>query len=245
MLLVFRLRLHAPHHSHSIAAMNAVAKRLLFPAALLLLIAAGLFVAPVVAQSPPTHQHRFDHAEHWARMFDDPQRDNWQKPHQVIETLKLDSRAVVADIGAGTGYFAVRLARMIPAGRVIAADTEPDMVAYLARRARRENLRNLLVIAAEPDDAKLPQPVDLILLVDVYHHIEERQRYFRKLAGSLKPRGRIAIIDFRLDSPDGPPKSARIRAERVKAELEEAGYELLEEHRFLPRQYFLVFRRAG
>jgi predicted methyltransferase len=78
--------------------------------------------------------------------------------------------------------------------------------------------------------------------VDVYHHIEDRGRYFRNLAASLKPGGRVAVIDFRLDSPNGPPKEARIAPERVKRELADAGYALAGEHGFLPYQYFLVFR---
>jgi SAM-dependent methyltransferase len=84
--------------------------------------------------------------------------------------------------------------------------------------------------------------VDLVLLVNVYHHITARERYFRNLRGSLKPGGRIAIIDFRVEAPIGPPKRQRISAERVRAELGRAGYALAEEHGFLPNQHFLVFR---
>jgi predicted methyltransferase len=117
-------------------------------------------------------------------------------------------------------------------------------VRYLGERAKREKLANLKPVAGTPDDPRLPARVDLVLLVDVYHHIENRERYFRKLAGSLKPGGRVAVIDFRMDSPSGPPKSARVAPERVKAELAAAGYALSEEHGFLPRQYFLVFTRT-
>jgi SAM-dependent methyltransferase len=85
--------------------------------------------------------------------------------------------------------------------------------------------------------------VDLVLLVDVYHHIDDRERYFRKLAGSLAPGGRVAVIDFKLDSPRGPPKSSRVSPERVKAELTRAGYAHTAEHAFLPDQYFLEFSR--
>jgi SAM-dependent methyltransferase len=85
--------------------------------------------------------------------------------------------------------------------------------------------------------------VDLVLLVDVYHHIDDRERYFRKLATSLAPGGRLAVIDFKLDSPRGPPKSSRVGPERVKAELAAADYALTAEHTFLPDQYFLEFSR--
>src|SRR5512134_2325451 len=195
------------------------------------------------AQAPHTRQHSFGDAEKWAHVFDDPERDAWQKPHQVIQALALKPDAVVADLGAGTGYFSVRLARMLPRGTVYAADVEPDMVKYLGERAKREGLSNLRPVTSSGNDARLPAKVDLVLLVDVYHHIDDRERYFRGLAGSLAPGGRVAVIDFKLDSPRGPPKSSRVDPERVKAELARAGYALTTEHAFLPDQYFLEFLR--
>lgn len=219
--------------------------RISFLAAVLALSGAvALLAGQASAQSPHTRQHSFGGAEQWARIFDDPKRDTWQKPHEVIQALALKPDAVIADIGSGTGYFAVRFARTAPRGRVYGVDTEPDMVKYLAERAKRESLANLTSVAGAPDDPRLPGKVDLIILVDVFRHIDNRERYFRKLRDSLKPGGRIAIIDFRMDSPDGPPKGARIAPDRVKAELKGAGYTLAQEHMFLPNQYFLVFRPA-
>ena len=211
-------------------------------------IAATLLAAPSFAQSPaqsPDHgNHSFSGAERWARVFDDPARDKWQKPHEVIGALKLAPDAAVADIGSGTGYFAVRFAHMLSKGRVYGVDLEPDMVKYLGERAKKENLANLAAVAGAADDPRIPAPVDLVILVDVYHHIDQRADYFRKLRASLKPGGRIAVIDFRMSSASGPPPSARIAPERVKAEMKSAGYALAEEHGFLPNQYFLIFRPA-
>jgi predicted methyltransferase len=218
-------------------------KRRSFIAATILSACSASFGVPSLAQSPHTHDHSFGGAAEWAKVFDDPKRDAWQKPHEVIQALGLDADAIVADIGAGTGYFATRLAHMLPKGRVYAVDTEPDMVKHLKERAKRDGLGNLSAIDGAPNDPRLPQKADVVLLVDVYHHIAERERYFSKLAGYLKPGGRVAIIDFRMDSPDGPPKAARLEPERVKAELKRAGYELVQEHGFLPKQFFLVFRR--
>jgi cyclopropane fatty-acyl-phospholipid synthase-like methyltransferase len=214
-------------------------------AALVLSAFTGLLPGTAAAQSPQTHQHSFGGAEHWAKIFDDPERDAWQKPHEVIQALALKPDAVIADIGSGTGYFSMRFANMTPKGRVYGVDTEPDMVKYLAERAKREGLKNVTAVAGAPDDPRLPEKADLIILVDVYHHVGDRERYFRQLQKSLKPGGRIAVIDFRMDSPEGPPKSARIAPERVKDELKRAGYALAQEHAFLPNQYFLVFRPAG
>jgi ubiquinone/menaquinone biosynthesis C-methylase UbiE len=222
-----------------------MAMRLLSTAVLMLALGcAGLAFAPATgyAQSPHTHQHSFSGAGHWAQVFDDPERDTWQKPHQVIEALALKPDAGVADIGAGTGYFAARLAHFVPQGRVYAVDIEPDMVQYLAGRAKREGLQNLTAVAGAPEDARLPAKVDLVLMVDTYHHIEQRERYFRKLAQSLKPGGRVAIIDFNAQSTMGPPPGARIAAAQVAAEMSQAGYRLAGEHQFLPNQYFLTFQ---
>jgi predicted methyltransferase len=206
------------------------------------LACAGLVPRPAQAQSPHSHQHSFEGAEHWAKVFDDPERDAWQKPHQVIQALALKPDAAVADIGAGTGYFAARLAHFVPQGRVYAVDLEPDMVKYLADRARREALGNLSAIAGAPDDARLPGKVDLVLMVDVYHHIDQREAYFRKLAQSLKAGGRVVVIDFNAKSKMGPPPAQRIGRERVAAEMSKAGYRLAGEHHFLPNQYFLSFQ---
>lgn len=194
------------------------------------------------AQSHHTGHHRFNDAEAWAKKFDDPKRDAWQKPHEVIQALKLKPDAVIADVGAGTGYFAVRFAHMAPGGKVYGVDAEPDMVKYLGDRAKREKLNNLIAVAAEPGNPRLPEKADLIILVDVYHHIDKRERYFRQLQQWLKPEGRLAIIDFRMDSPEGPPPKARIAPESVKKELQSAGYTLTQEHAFLPNQYFLIFQ---
>jgi len=185
--------------------------------------------------------HSFADAERWAKEFDNPARDAWQKPAEVVGALKLAPDAVVADIGSGTGYFAVRLARAVPKGRVHGADLEPNMVRYLNERAARDKLPNLSSHVAAPDSPKLPEKADLVLVVDTYHHIERREGYFGALRESLKPGGRVAIVDFRPDSPEGPPAWMRIGAPQVRDEMARAGYRVAEEHGFLPHQYFLVF----
>lgn len=207
----------------------------------LLALAAAL---PAAAQHGEQAMHRrFEDAEKWSKVFDDPARDEWQKPAQVIAALKLADDASIADIGSGTGYFAVRLAKAVPRGRVYGADLEPDMVRFLNERAAREGLPNLASHVASPEDPKLPASVDLTLVVDTYHHIANRSRYFERLKKSLKPGGRVAIIDFKLDSPVGPPRQHRIAPAKVQTEMEGAGYRLQEELAFLPHQYLLVFTK--
>jgi cyclopropane fatty-acyl-phospholipid synthase-like methyltransferase len=209
-----------------------------FAAFCLCLLGAGL----AAAQTPHTHAHSFSGAEGWAQVFDDPERDRWQKPQEVIAALRLAPDAKVADIGAGTGYFAARLARSVPNGRVYAADLEPDMVRYLGERAKREGLKNLVPVQARADDAALPEPVDLVLLVNTYHHIDARVAYFTRLRERLKPGGRVAIVDYTMDSPVGPPKHHRVAASKVADEMKAAGYAPAAQHGFLPYQYLLVFQ---
>jgi SAM-dependent methyltransferase len=207
--------------------------------------AAGILAALALAACAPAdgdrHHHGFSDVEKWARIFDDPGREAWQKPDEVVRTLRLPADATVADIGAGTGYFAVRLARAVPKGRVFAVDAEPDMVRYLGERAKREGLANLVPVQAAPDDARLPAAADVVLLVNTYHHIPGRVEYFRRLRASLKPGGRVAIIDYRPDAPTGPPPAMRVASTVVAGDLARAGYVLVGNHAMLPHQYFLVF----
>jgi predicted methyltransferase len=117
------------------------------------------------------------------------------------------------------------------------------MVRYLGARAEREHLANLTPVQARTDAANLPEPVDLILVVDTYHHIDDRTRYFAALQSSLRSGGRLVIIDFKTDSPNGPPAQHRIAPERVTQELAAAGFALMEKLEFLPRQFGLIFRK--
>lgn len=202
-------------------------------------------VASIVAQQPakPDHmQHRFDDPAKFAKSFDDPARDAWQMPDRVIQSLRLETSKSLADIGAGTGYFSLRLAKSAPSATVYAVDIEPSMVEYLKKRAASEHAMNVMPVLAAAASPNLPAPVDLVLIVDTYHHLPSRVSYFRALRRSLTPMGRIAIIDFRKDAPAGPPVEFRFTAEQIESEMKEAGYQLDTKHDFLPRQHFLVFR---
>jgi cyclopropane fatty-acyl-phospholipid synthase-like methyltransferase len=190
-------------------------------------------------------EHRFDNPKQLAKSFDDPARDAWQMPDRVVEALGLKRGQIVADIGAGTGYFTVRLAKSEAAPKVYAVDIEPSMVRYLRERAGQERLNNVVAVQAAADTPNLPEMVDLVLIVDTYHHIGGREAYFRKLAKSLKARARVAIIDFKPDSPEGPPKEFRFTPEQVKSEMSKAGYMLTAQNDFLPWQHFLIFAIAG
>jgi len=212
----------------------------------LAIVMASVALAQLAAQqhqpAKPDHMdHKFDDPARYAKSFDDPAREAWQMPGRVIDALQLKSGMTVADIGAGTGYFSTRLAR-VPGVSVYAVDIEPKMIDYLKQRAQKEQLSNVTAVLAGAASPNLPQPVDVILVVDTYHHLPNRPVYFSELKKSLRPGGRIAIVDFRKEAPDGPPAHFRFTPQQIQDEMKQAGYELQASHDFLPRQHFLIFR---
>jgi SAM-dependent methyltransferase len=193
---------------------------------------------------PATMVHRFDDANAWAKVFDDPARDAWQEPDRVVAALGLAPNMTVADVGAGTGYFTVRLARAVPAGQVIATDIEPDMVRHLGERAAREQLGNVRAVLATADEPGLaPETVDRVLVVDVWHHIADRVRYAKGLARALRPGGQIAIVDFTLAATHGPPPRHRLAPEAIIADLRAAGLDAALAPTQLPEQYIVTGTR--
>ena len=196
---------------------------------------------------PPTSTHPFDDVEKWASVFDSPDRAEWQKPEIIPGLLGLKEGMVVADIGAGTGYFESFFSKAVgPSGVVYAVDTEPKMVAHLKDRAKREATANVIPVLAASDDPKLPdRSVDVVFICDTYHHIGDRIAYMRKLGAALKPRGSVAVVDFhKRPLPVGPPPEHKLARETVVAEFVEAGWALASESDELPYQYLLVFRPA-
>jgi len=187
--------------------------------------------------------HAFTDADAWTQVFDDPARDAWQRPDDVLRALELEPAMTVADVGAGTGYFSVRLARAVPHGEVIAADLEPDMVRFLTERARREQLPNLRAIQATPTASGLvAQSVDRILIVHVWHHLADGGEYARGLAAALRPGGRLFIVDFSLTAHRGSPASMRVAPEEVIEALEGAGLSSRLSPMALPDQYIVEAR---
>jgi ubiquinone/menaquinone biosynthesis C-methylase UbiE len=186
--------------------------------------------------------HRFDDAERWAKQFDDPARDAWQKPEHVVDLLEIARGMVVADIGAGTGYFLPHLSTAVgPEGTVLALDIEPDMVRYMEERVLREGLDNVVVRRVEPGDPGLAAAgIDRILIVDTWHHIARREAYAAKLAAALAPGGRVAIVDFTQETPRGPPRAQRVHPEQAVRELEAGGLAAQIAAEDLPDQYVVV-----
>jgi ubiquinone/menaquinone biosynthesis C-methylase UbiE len=191
--------------------------------------------------------HRFDDPEQWTAQFESAERTEWQKPDELIASLGLAPDTTIADLGAGTGYFAVRFAAAAPSGTVYAVDIEPNMVAWLAQRAEQAGLHNLEAVQATPEDPELPGAVELVFMCNVFHHLADPKAYFEAVAGKLEPGGRVVIVDFKFDNPDdapGPPAAMRMRAEQIVEIMASAGYSLArQDDELLAYQVVLDFSR--
>lgn len=205
-----------------------------------------VFIAGLAAAAAPPYAPRHDFTRFRDRM-EDPARVQWQKPAEVVERLHLRRGDRVADVGAGTGYFTVRLARAVGArGRVYAVDIDDSALRYMRRRFRQEKLPQITVIAGTAADPKLPARVDLIFICDTWHHIDDRVAYARVLRSYLTNAGRLVIVDFKPDADPaiGPPKEMRLSPEQITRELQDGGFEVTPEPDFLPLQYVLVATAA-
>jgi ubiquinone/menaquinone biosynthesis C-methylase UbiE len=218
--------------------------------ALRLAVVAAIAATVSIAGAGPhdaTATHRFDDVPYWEKVLDDPARDAWQKPEALVRGLGIEPGMVVADLGAGTGYLSRHLARAVgDDGTVLAVEVEPNLVAHLRTRAEREKTANVVPVLGSAANPRLPAGgVDLIVVVDTYHHVDDRLTYFRSLRRALRPGGRIAIVDWeKRDLPVGPPADHKLAREVVVKEMEAAGWTLAGEPDLLPYQYVLIFRPA-
>jgi ubiquinone/menaquinone biosynthesis C-methylase UbiE len=197
-----------------------------------------------MARAEKQHPHHPLPLEQYIALLEDPKRDEWQKPDQVIQALNLQEGQVVADIGAGSGYFTLRLARGVgEKGTVFAVDVDDGMLNYLRQRLAREKLKNVQVLHVPAHDPLLIDgSLDVAFVCDVYHHLEDREVYLRKLRKALKLNGRLVIVDFykKGEMPVGPPMHMRLSEDTVTKELQAAGLTVTEKLTFLPYQYILI-----
>ena len=185
------------------------------------------------------HGNPADLNEYIARL-DDPARDEWQRPDVVLNALGITRTSVACDVGAGTGYFALRLAKL--AAQVYAGDVEPQLLSLLRDRVASAGLHNVTPVLGLPHDPMIPAAAcDLVLVVNVFHHVPEKAAYLRRLQAALRPGGRLAIIDFhKRELPVGPPVDHKFAREDCLEQIRAAGLQLVTEHESLPYQYFLV-----
>jgi ubiquinone/menaquinone biosynthesis C-methylase UbiE len=175
-----------------------------------------------------------------------PDRDVWQRPEQVMDALNIAEGSVVADLGAASGWFTIRLARRVgPNGRVYAEDIQPQMIEVIKRRLPRENLDNVIARLGTAEDPGLPVgALDAVLIVDAFHEMEQPVPLLRNAARALKPDGRIGIVEFtKAGGGPGPPMDERVDPERVIRQASEAGLRLIAQPDILRYQYMLVFAK--
>ncbi len=196
-------------------------------------------------QAPPSARS-FDDIQMWIDVFESPKRDESQKPDEVVANMDLKPGDIVADIGAGTGYFTRRFARAVgPEGKALGLDMENSMVEYMKEDAGKLNLKNYIVRTVRTDDPELRKnSVDVIFLCNTYHHIENREEYFNRIKDSLKLDGRVVIVDyFKKPLPVGPPSvEHKLAKNTVIDEMRKTGYRLTQDKDFLPHQYYLEFK---
>jgi ubiquinone/menaquinone biosynthesis C-methylase UbiE len=217
-------------------------------------LAIGIFVlifltAPAAAQDAVTRDPHQMHQLHddpkaYIGALEDPKRDSYQKPHEVLTALKITPGEVIADIGAGSGYFTFRLSHFVGAkGKVYAVDVSPEMILHINRRIRDLKATNVITVLADPDDPLLPEnSINRFFFSESWHHIENQSKYLALMKKLLKPGGEIVMIDFqKKELPIGPPMQMKISREDLIKQMQTNGFRLTKEHTFLPYQYFLVF----
>jgi ubiquinone/menaquinone biosynthesis C-methylase UbiE len=217
----------------------------------LFIILIALLVVPLSAsaQDAVKRDHQQMHQLHrdsraYIGMLEDPKRDAYQKPHEVLSALAIKPSEVIADIGAGSGYFTFRLAHHVgDNGKIYGVDVSPDMILHLNRRIRDLKAINVVSILADPDDPLLADgSIDRFFFSDSWHHIENHTKYLSLIKKMLKPGGEVVMIDFhKKELPVGPPMQMKIAREDLIKEMEANGFRLAKEHTFLPYQYLLVF----
>lgn len=174
-----------------------------------------------------------------------PERDSEEQPDRVVSELKIPKGSVVVDLGAGVGYFTWRLAKQVgPSGKVIAVDIQQGMLDLLARNLAERGIENVEMILATDEDPRIPEgKVDFVLLVDVYHELAHPQKTMERVRRSLKPDGRLALIEYRKEDPMIPIQPLhKMTVHEVRAEIEPIGFRFHELLSFLPTQHIIIFK---
>ena len=193
----------------------------------------------------PAQMRPFGEVDEYIEFLERPDRAVWQKPDEVVQALALRGNEVVFDLGAGSGYFSFRFAAVLPSGKVIAADTEGEMIRHIHHRSKTEGVENVEVKLIKPADPEVDASADLVFICDVLHHVTDRPSWLMKLASAMKSGSRLALVEFKEGKlPEGPPEGAKIPRAKLVSLVTGAGLVLAKEHDgLLPYQVFLEFRK--
>jgi len=182
-----------------------------------------------------------------ADWLDRSERDLEENPDRAIDVLKLEKGSTVADVGAGSGYMTVKLAKKVgPQGKVYANDIQQGMLDLLSKRVTKSKLTNVSTVLGTQDDPKLPaDTLDLVIMVDVYHELSQPQVMLRHIRDSLKPGGRLVLLEYRKEDPDIPIRPEhKMSVADAKLEVEAEGFKLTKTNEDLPRQHILIFTKS-
>lgn len=202
---------------------------------------------PVAAAPQAQRQHTRLFPPQDLGLLEGPDRDAWQRPELIMDELGIGDASVVADLGAGGGWFTIRLANRVgPNGKVFAEDIQPEMIESIRRRVEREGLADRVhPVLGTATDPNLKEPVDAVLIVEAYNEMENPELLLRNVARALKPNGRVGIVEHTKNGGGpGPPMEERVDPERIIRDAEAAGLRLHSRPTFLRYQYLLVFTRA-
>ncbi len=194
----------------------------------------------------PYYGHEQRTIADWIKLYERPGRKRWQKPDSVIRFLDIKPGQSIADIGAGSGYFTVLFSRAVGAdGKVYALDIELEYLDYIKKKTEKKGLDNIVLQRIGVNDPKLkPASQDIIFFCNTWHYVEGREAYLKKLYSALKPGGKLAIIDFKMEKiPFGPPYERRLPKSQLIREGLMSGFSLWAESYFLPFQYFVIFEK--
>lgn len=180
-----------------------------------------------------------------ASWLERPEREAEEKTSLLVKNLELQSTDVVADIGAGTGYFTFRMAPLVPEGKVLAVDIQPEMLEIIEERKKKQHIENVELILGEETSPNLPEnAVDCVLYVDVYHELSYPREMMENIYRALKPKGRVILVEYRLEDPAVPIKRLHKMSEaQCKKEMKAVGLSFVENRDILPWQHFMVFEK--
>jgi len=227
-------------------------EKLIRPAVVATVLTVMLAIATAIAQQTGTHplsgrRYALTMGVEGADWLDRAERDSEEEPDHAIDVLKIAKGSTVADLGAGSGYMTVKLAKKVgPEGKVLANDIQPGMLELLNKRLAKSKISNVSTILGSQDDPRLPiDAIDLVLMVDVYHELSQPQLMLRHIRASLKSGGRLVLLEYRKEDPNIPIRPEhKMSVAEAKLEVEAEGFKLTKTNEDLPRQHILIFNKS-
>lgn len=194
----------------------------------------------------PHDMKPFEDVEKYIAFLEREDRDEWQRPDVLVDSLGLSGSETLVDLGAGSGYFSFRFANALPGGKVVSIDIEPEMIRHIHHKAMTTGVKNVEVRLAEPDNPSIPKTADWVFICDVLHHVQGREGWLKQMHTQMKCGAKVALIEFKEgDLPEGPPESLKIGKPEMIDLMKNAGFEWLEEKKgLLPYQHVLIFKKG-